>query len=448
MNANLSDPAARVGLAALYRDTLFNDVLPFWLRHGLDREHGGILTCLDRDGSVFDTDKSVWFQGRAAWMFATVANTLASSPSPPSGERAGVRGQGQLAPTNAPALPSLPPHPQSLSPDGGEGSPKRADLLAASRACIEFLRAHCAAPDGKLYFTVTREGQPLRMRRYVYSESFAAIANAAYAKATGDARAAEGAVKFFATYLHHSFTPGVMPPKFEATRPMKGIGPHMIGIATAQELRANLGDVTVGGRTCTEWIDRSIAEIEQDFLKPEHRALLEVVAPDGNVIDHHEGRTLNPGHAIECAWFVMHEGALRGDNKLIQLGTTILDWMWTRGWDEEYGGLLYFTDLFGKPVQEYWHDMKFWWPHNEAIIATLLAWQLTGEPRYAEMHRLVHDWSFKHFPDPEHGEWFGYLHRDGRLSSHAKGTIYKGPFHLPRMLWYCWQRLEQAESPA
>ena len=131
-------------------------------------------------------------------------------------------------------------------------------------------RDHCAAPDGKLYFTVTREGQPLRMRRYVYSESFAAIANAAYAKATGDARAAEDAVKSFATYLHHSFTPGVMPPKFEATRPMKGIGPHMIGIATAQELRANLGDVTVSGRTCTEWVDRSVAEIERDFLKPEH----------------------------------------------------------------------------------------------------------------------------------------------------------------------------------
>ena len=166
------------------------------------------------------------------------------------------------------------------------------------------------------------------------------------------------------------------------------------------------------------------------------------------MVDHHDGRTLNPGHALECAWFVMHEGALRGDKRLIQLGTTILDWMWARGWDTEHGGLLYFTDLFGKPVQEYWHDMKFWWPHNEAIIATLLAWQLTGEPRFAAMHAQVHDWSFKHFPDPEHGEWFGYLHRDGRLSSRAKGTIYKGPFHLPRMLWYCWQRLEQAESPA
>jgi len=444
MSVDLSTPEGRVALAPFYRDTLLGDVMPFWLRHGLDREHGGILTCLDRDGSVIDTDKSVWFQGRAAWMFATLANTVASSPSPPPGERDGVRGvrpgsEAEIAAVGGPLV---------LSPHGGEGSPKRADFLAASRSCIEFLRAHCAAPDGKLYFTVTREGAPLRMRRYVYSESFAAIANAAFAKAAGDARAAEDAVKFFATYLNHSFTPGVMPPKYEATRPMKGIGPHLIGIATAQELRANLGDVTVNGRTCTEWIDRSLAEMERDFLKPDHRALLECVAPDGSVIDHHEGRTLNPGHAIECAWFVMHEGALRGDRRLIQLGATILEWMWARGWDTEHGGLLYFTDLFGKPVQEYWHDMKFWWPHCEAVIATLLAWQFTGEARFAAMHEQVHHWSFKHFPDREHGEWFGYLHRDGRISSRAKGTIYKGPFHLPRMLWYCWQRLEQAQLPA
>ena len=429
MTTDLTQPASRAALRSLYRDTLLQDVIPFWLRHGLDREHGGILTCLDRDGSVIDTDKSVWFQGRSAWMFATLARAGGFQPPPEPSSKSST------AETN-PAL------------DGDCKSPARAECLAASRSCIEFIRQHCYAPDGKMFFTVTREGRPLRMRRYVYSESFAAIANAAYAKASGDARAAEDAVKLFATYLHHSFTPGVMPPKFEATRPMKGIGPHMIGIATAQELRANLGDVTVSGRTCTEWIDRSIAEIERDFLKPEHRALLECVAPDGGVIDHHEGRTLNPGHALECAWFVMHEGALRGDRRLIHLGTTILDWMWARGWDTEHGGLLYFTDLLGKPVQEYWHDMKFWWPHNEAIIATLLAWQLTGEARFATMHQQVHDWSFTHFPDREHGEWFGYLHRDGRISSRAKGTIYKGPFHLPRMLWYCWQRLEQAEISA
>ncbi|MBI5775331.1 MAG: AGE family epimerase/isomerase [Verrucomicrobia bacterium] len=392
-----------------------------------------MLTCLDRDGSVLDTDKSVWFQGRAGWMFATLCNT-ASSPSPPAGE------SNVESPVGA-----LTPHPHSLSPPRGEGGwpgASREQWLAAARSCVEFSRRHCHAPGGKMYFSVTREGKPLRMRRYVFSEAFSAIANAAFAKASGEARAAEDATRNFAAYLRHSFEPGVMTSKFEATRPMKGIAAHMIGIVTAQELRANLGDIAVSGRTCTEWIDRSIAEIERDFLKPEHEALMEVVAPDGGVIDHFDGRTLNPGHALECAWFILHEGALRKDTRLIKLGTTILDWMWKRGWDEEFGGLLYFTDVFGRPVQEYWHDMKFWWPHCEALIATLLAWKLTGAARYAEMHRRVHEWSFRHFPDAEHGEWFGYLHRDGRVSQRAKGNLFKGPFHLPRMLWYCGRLLE------
>jgi len=387
----LATPESRLKLAAFYQDTLLNNVIPFWIRHGLDREYGGMLTALDRDGSLLDTDKSVWFQGRAGWMFATLYNTVERRP----------------------------------------------EWLEAARSCLEFSRQHCFAPDGKMYFSVTREGRPLRMRRYVYSESFAAVASAAFAKATGDARAADDAVKTFATYLHYSFEPGVMNPKFEPTRPAKGLAALMICIVTAQELRANLGDVLVGGRTCTEWIDVSIAEIERDFLKPDLQALMEMVAPDGSVIDHMDGRTLNPGHAIECAWFVMHEGELRGDKKLIQLGTRMLDWMWARGWDDQCGGIFYFRDVFHKPVQEYWHDMKFWWPHNEAIIATLLAWKLTGEEKYARWHQLVHDWSFQHFPDPEFGEWYGYLHRDGSVAQRAKGNLYKGPFHLPRMLWYC-----------
>jgi N-acylglucosamine 2-epimerase len=233
-----------------------------------------------------------------------------------------------------------------------------------------------------------------------------------------------------------------MAPKHESTRPLKGLAPLMIAIATAQELRANLGEVEVSGRTCAEWIDASIAEIERDFLKPEHEALMESVSPDGELVDCADGRLLNPGHAIECAWFIMHEGSLRGDTRLLSLGTTILDWMWRRGWDAEHGGMLYFADVFGRPVQEYWHDMKFWWPHNETMIATLLAWKLTDERRFAAMHQRVHEWSFAHFADREHGEWYGWLHRDGSVSSRAKGSLWKGPFHLPRCLWYCARLLE------
>ena len=213
----------------------------------------------------------------------------------------------------------------------------------------------------------------------------------------------------------------------------------MILIITSQIVRVAIGDPL-----CDEWIDRSIVEIERDFMKPDLEAVMETVGPNGEIYDHFDGRTLNPGHAIEAAWFIMQEAKHRGnDPHLIELGTTILDWMWKRGWDEEYGGILYFRDLKGFPVQEYWHDMKFWWPHNETIIATLMAYQLTGDEKYARWHQMVHDWSYTHFPDPEYGEWYGYLHRDGRISHHMKGNIWKGPFHLPRMQLQCWQILEE-----
>jgi N-acylglucosamine 2-epimerase len=393
----LSDPEKRRALRTLYRDTLLADVLPFWLRHGIDREHDGILTALDRDGGVIDTDKSIWFQGRAGWMFATVFNTIENNR----------------------------------------------EYLEAAGACIAFLDKHGYATDGKLFFTVTREGRPLRMRRYVYSEAFASIAHAAYARATGDQRYREMALRDYATYLKHSFEPGMMTPKVSAeTRPMIGLAPLMIGIVTAQELRANLGHVELMGRSATEWIDRFIFDVERLFWKADQQVLMETVAPDGGIIDHAEGRLLNPGHAIECAWFILHEGRLRGEKSYIQLGLKILDGMWARGWDEEHGGLLYFRDLHDKPVLEYWQDMKFWWPHCEGIIATALAYEITHEEKYAVMHEAVHDWSFRHFPDAGHGEWFGWLHRDGTPSQMAKGSLFKGPFHLPRALWYAAGLLE------
>jgi N-acylglucosamine 2-epimerase len=161
-------------------------------------------------------------------------------------------------------------------------------------------------------------------------------------------------------------------------------------------------------------------------------------------MDTFDGRTVLPGHAIEVGWFILEEARLRNrDARLIRLGTTILDWSMEIGWDRDYGGLLYYRDAKGMPGTEYWHDMKFWWPHNEAIIATLLALELTGDAKYARWHRMLHDWAYAHFPDPIYGEWFGYLHRDGSLATRLKGNMWKGPFHLPRMQWYCWQRLAQ-----
>jgi N-acylglucosamine 2-epimerase len=117
---------------------------------------------------------------------------------------------------------------------------------------------------------------------------------------------------------------------------------------------------------------------------------------------------------------------------MLQQGLTMLDWMWKRGWDEEFGGIIYFRDVYEKPIQEYWHDMKFWWPQNEAIIATLMAYVETGDEKYARWHQQIHDYAYRTFHDKEHGEWYGYLHRDGRISTDLKGNLWKAPFHYPR----------------
>ncbi len=378
-------------LIACYRDGLLGDTLPFWTRHAPDREHGGFMFCLGRDGSVLDTDKGMWAHGRFVWLLSTLYNTVE----------------------------------------------QREEWLELAAHGVEFIRRCGFDDDGRMFFSVTREGRPLRKRRYVFTETFACVALAAYAKASGDSRAADEARGLWDLFRKYMTTPSLIPPKTNTqTRPCKSMGGPMITIATAQVLRETLGTDEYNGV-----IDECIDEIRRDFLKPDLRAAMETVSPDGEIIDHFDSRTLNPGHAIECAWFIMHEGKHRGDAKLIELGATILDWMWSRGWDAEYGGILYFRDLHDKPVQEYWHDMKVWWPQNEAIIATLLAYRLTGDEKYARWHAMIHDWAHKHFADPEHGEWFGYLHRDGRVSVPLKGNIWKGPFHLPRMQLYCWRLL-------
>lgn len=383
----------RQKLIATYRDGLLQDTLPFWIDRCVDREMGGFLFARDRDGSLLDTDKSVWVHGRFSWLLGTLYNTVENKD----------------------------------------------EWLELARHGVDFLLNKCFDTDGRMFFMVTRDGKPLRKRRYVFSETFACMAISACAKAAGSDELASKATGLFDLMLRYLNTPGLLEPKINPrTRPSKGLAIPMILIATAQAMRENLGDQSFSSRI-DSWID----EIERDFMKPQFKAVLETVGPNGEFLDHFDGRMLCPGHAIEAAWFIMHEGKLRGDSRLVKLGTTILDWMWDFGWDREYGGILYYRDVKGLPVQEYWQDMKFWWPHNEAIIATLLAYHLTGDEKYLDWHGQVHDWAYSHFADKEFGEWYGYLHRDGRISTALKGNNWKGPFHLPRMQLYCWKLLEE-----
>jgi N-acylglucosamine 2-epimerase len=385
-------------LSKQFYNDLVDDTMRFWVDHGIDWKFGGYKTYLDRKGDPLSSYKPMWVMARFAWVFARLYNTLE----------------------------------------------KQQEWLDLARHGIEFIQKHGFDDDGRMYFLVDKEGRPVQKRRYLFTETFSVIALAEYAKAAGDKAALEAARKLMKLILDHYTTPGSLPPKYYPEQySVRGHSMAMIQINTLQILRdaaVSLGSDTEIPRygDCSNLIDKAIDEVFTYFVKPDKMALLETVGPDGEYLgDLPEGRCINPGHPIETAWFIMEEGKYRDDMSLVKRALPILDWSLERGWDPEHGGIFYFLDVEGRqPVQLEW-DMKLWWPHNEAIYAALLAYQLTGESRYENWFDKVLDWSLKRFPDEKYGEWIGYLHRDGSIALDMKGNIFKGPFHLPRQQLNC-----------
>lgn len=370
--------------AESYKKDLTENIMPFWMEYGLDRENGGVYTCVNRDGSLMDTTKSVWFQGRFVFICSFAYNNVE----------------------------------------------KNQEWLDAAKSTLEFIEKHCFDEQGHMYFSVTAEGKPLRKRRYVFSETFAAIAMSEYALATGDQHWAKRAIQVFEDTQRFLATPGFLPAKFEADVKLQGHSIVMILINVGSCIRKVVDDPKL-----TQQIDESIEKLKKYFIHPEFKCLLETVGENGEFIDTNMTRTINPGHCIETSWFIMEEAKLRGwDKPMFDMALQVFDWSWDWGWDKQYGGIINFRDCKNLPSQDYSQDMKFWWPQCETIIASLYAYLGTGDEKYLYRHERISEWTYAHFPDAEYGEWYGYLHRDGTVAQPAKGNLYKGPFHIPRMM--------------
>ena len=376
----------------LFREELFDSCVPFWLKNGVDGEFGGVKNCLDRFGKVYSTDKSVWMQGRTAYTFSHLCNQFGAKD----------------------------------------------EYLAFAKSCVDFEKDHCIdKTDGRMYFTVTKDGKPLRKRRYWFSETFYIIANAEYYMASGDTKRLEEAKRYYdfvyKMYRDPSSDPYKITPKTIAeTRKLKSLAQPMIMLNVSSIMRK--ADKANESKY-TDIITGLIEDIKA-FYKPELNALLECVTDKNEYFSEaSEGRVVNPGHDIEASWFLLEEGLYRKDETLISFAKTIFDISIERGWDKEYGGIIYFKDVEGNPVEAYEHDMKLWWPHNEAIIASLYLYKITGDDKYKKWFEKITDYAFSHFSDREYGEWFGYLRRDGKPTEPpCKGHTYKGAFHVMRML--------------
>lgn len=381
-------------LAEQYKNELLDNVLPFWLRHSQDAEYGGYLTCLERDGSVFDTDKFIWLQGREVWMFSMLYNKVE----------------------------------------------KRQEWLDCAVQGAEFLKKYGHDGHYNWYFSLDRQGNPLVDPYNIFSYTFATMAFGQLGIAAGNEEYAEIARRTFDIILSKTDNPkGRWNKAHAGTRDLKNFALPMILCNLALEIEHLLPD-----NYLEQLAEECIHEVMEVFLRPELGGIVvENVFQDGSLSDSFDGRLVNPGHAIEAMWFIMDLGVRFGRPELVEQAKDTALHMIEYGWDAEYGGIFYFMDRKSYPTQQLEWDQKLWWVHIETLISLLKGYRHTGDKKCLEWFEKMHDYTWSHFKDTEHPEWFGYLNRRGEPLLTLKGGKWKGCFHVPRGLYHCWKVLEE-----
>lgn len=382
--------------AKMYRENLLNDVVPFWLNHSKDEEFGGFFTCLDNSGKVYDTDKFIWLQCREVWCFAMLYNQVE----------------------------------------------KKQEWLDFAIQGAGFLKKHGRDSQGNWYFSLNREGAPLIQPYNIFSDCFAAMAFGQLYQATNNKEYADIAIETFQNILRRQENPkGKYSKVYPGTRSFQGFALPMILCNLVLEIEHLLDPDLVEAT-----IAKGIHSVMNVFYQPKSGLILENVTSEGAFSDSFEGRLINPGHGLESMWFIM-DLATRSQNrdlikKAVDTTINILEY----SWDKEYGGVFYFLDIKGYPPLQLEWDQKLWWVHIETIISLLKGFYLTGDERCWDWFEKVHEYTWKHFPDPENGEWYGYLNRQGKVLLPLKGGKWKGCFHVPRGLYQSWKTLEAIEK--
>jgi len=365
------------------QDELFSSVIPFWQKHSIDQEDGGYFNCLDAEGNVFDTTKYMWLHGRQVWMFSKLYN--------------------------------LHDHDE--------------EWLKIARHGMDFMENNAVMDNGRVYFSLNKKGEPVYLQRKIFTECFYALALSEFGKATENSADIEEARQMVSQIWTMIKDPALTGrPEYPGERGFSSLAVPMIMLNVIEEV---YGEAFQEVQHEIEWCIRAIKSHCKDGI------VYENVLKNGNIHDSVQGRLLNPGHAIEAGWFLLHWAKLLNDNSLVDFAGTAIHTMFDIGWDNKFGGLYYFLDAKNNPPVQLEWNMKLWWPHCESLYAFLLLYSITNENEDLEKFFKVKEYCFNHFSDRENGEWYGYLNRDGSVSSSLKGGPYKGCFHVPRSLFYC-----------
>jgi N-acylglucosamine 2-epimerase len=380
-------------LLAIYRAELLGRTVPFWLKHAIDREHGGILTCISDEGQVLSTDKYMWSQLRAIWTFSALYNHIEA----------------------------------------------RQEWLDVARLIFEFAQRYGRDEEGRWVFAVDAQGSVLQGATSIYADGFAIYGLTELARATGDQEVIALALETYENVQQRLTHPGSYDTApYPLPEGVKAHGVSMIFSLVFHELGCLLNDEAILSAGLQQ-----AEEVMTAFLRQDQGLVYEYVTLDNAQIDSPQGRAIVPGHAIESMWFMIHIYRYWGNKSRIDEAMATIKRHIEYGWDDQYEGILLSRDADGGDPWWPFADSKLWWPHTEALYALLLAYEQSGDDWALEWFEKVHNYAFSHYPVPIYGEWTQKLDRQGKHFTQTVALPVKDPFHLPRSLIYCTAVLER-----
>lgn len=371
------------------RAELYDSLIPFWERHGIDRENGGYHDHLDRDGTRFDDKKHVGLQAQALWFWSRLVSEVERRP----------------------------------------------EWIAAAQSGVALLTGPARRSDGRMFATLTRDGRGASIASSPRNDLFTANALSEWARASGTAADLEIARKSLEAALATARASQTV----DAERLPGAIATSSLDTLTLAFDALDSYELASPGYGAEHerfWRARLALH-----MRPEFDLVLENVAVDGGVISGPEGRLVCPGRWLVAARQMFERAAAAGDQRGVDTALSAMESALDFGWDGDDGGLYLYLDRDGfSPVQIEW-SRKLAWVHSAALLATLSAYAATQSMRWLERFEQVADYTFAHFPDPAHGDWFASLDRRNRVSQRFKSGPRKGGFSTARTLLRCDQLL-------
>lgn len=402
------------------QDHFRDELLPFWMTHGVDTESGGFLTYLDRNGRpTGDTVKTLVCQTRMIYTFSSV-------------HRAGF----------------------------GEGK-----ALEIAERGLDFLLDHFwDDKHGGWFWTTERDGTPINVGKIGYGHTLAMYALSEYGMASGDLRGMEWAVKTYEVlqslaadvlnggYYEFFERDWQKKPPGRGGGDRKSFDVHMHMMEAFTNLYEASGAAIYHERT------REVIElIFRYMMHPEHGTGIAQFSPDwqpqraiifDNVwgsdrdVEDPEGRPLDNtsyGHNVEFAWLLHHAIELLDLDveaykpRLKQL----YDHAARYGVDYERGGIYCEGRHDGAPRE----TNKEFWQQAEALVGFLDAYQLFGDEAYLRAYEAVHRFVFDHVINHDVGEWYPLFDENNQMLRDYMAHAWKINYHTVRSMRECERRL-------